>query len=104
MVICCGARLPGNGETIKQTSPCDGSLIQSAPLLSADELESLFAPQAPLKISFGEVENFASRLHVALEELREPLLEAMQRETGFITRDCEELLEGSLAYVRAIWR
>ena len=88
----------GSGETIKQNSPCDGSLIQSAALLSADELNQLFAPQAPLEISFDEVENFAPRLHVALEELREPLLEAMQRETGFITRDCEELLEGSLAY------
>lgn len=89
----------GNGEIIQQNSPCDGSLIQGAQLLSSEELQTLFAPQEPLKNTLGEVESFSLRLHAALDELRQPLLEAMQRETGFITRDCEELLEGSLAYV-----
>lgn len=89
----------GNGEIIQQTSPCGNLLIQSAQLLSDDELKSLFAPQEPLKISFGEVENLAPRLHSALAELREPFLDAMQLETGFITRDCEELWEGSLAFI-----
>ena len=88
------------GEIIQQNSPCDGSLLQSAQLLSGSELQTLFAPQKPLQISFDEVENFALRLQAALEELREPLLDAMQRETGFIRRDCEELLEGSLAYAQ----
>lgn len=93
----------GNGESTEQTSPCDGSLIQSASLLSANELKQLFEPQAPLQaplqISFDEVENFAPRLHSALQELRDELLETTQRETGFIQRDCEELFEGSLAFV-----
>jgi acyl-CoA reductase-like NAD-dependent aldehyde dehydrogenase len=88
----------GRGESIAQTSPCDGSLIQNATLLSGEELSQLFQPQAPLEISFNDIGNFALRLHSALEELRNELFKAVQRETGFIQRDCEELIEGSLAF------
>lgn len=89
----------GHGETIEQTSPCNGSLIQSAALLSDEELKQLFQPQAALEISLGNVEGFALRLHASLSELRNDLFEALQRETGFITRDCDELVDGSFAFV-----
>lgn len=89
----------GEGTLTERYSPCDGSLIQSANLLSSDELEALFAPAPPLKISLPEIEAFAKRLYGSLEQLRGPLRETMQYETGFIGRDCDEMLEGSLALV-----
>jgi acyl-CoA reductase-like NAD-dependent aldehyde dehydrogenase len=90
----------GDGETIEQTSPCNASLIQRAQLLSPEELQALFVQQTSLPMTFGEVEAFALRLHTVLKELSEPLRDAMQRETGFIARDCDELLEGSFAFLK----
>lgn len=90
----------GRGDWLEQRSPADGSLVQRTRLLNAEELSALAAPRAPfLPMSRGEFGAFASRLGAALCDLRAPLRDAMQRETAFVSADCDEMLCGCLAFV-----
>lgn len=94
-------RFTGTGTVTTQTSPVGNRVIQRFSLLSEEELETLVGvPTVQEPLSSEELRALCARLHTALEALREPLLEAMRWETGFILRDCEEMLEGSLEYVR----
>jgi acyl-CoA reductase-like NAD-dependent aldehyde dehydrogenase len=92
-------RFVGEGETSDAFSPLDGSLVQSASLLSAGELEGLFNAPPLSPIPVASLEEFALRLLAELEALRLLLRDAMQRETGFNQRDCDEMLEGSFAFI-----
>ncbi len=93
-------RFGGQGQKITQYSPCDGSEIVTARLLSGDELASLLREMSPLSpISSDDSAHFTARLLAELQTLRAPLREAMQLETGFIGSDCDELIEASFAYV-----
>jgi glyceraldehyde-3-phosphate dehydrogenase (NADP+) len=90
----------GNGDTQDAFSPLDGSLLQSVHLLSATEEEKLFSPCVPQsQLENDAVFEFARHLHRELETLLPSLIEARQWETGFTRRDCQELQEGTLAYV-----
>jgi acyl-CoA reductase-like NAD-dependent aldehyde dehydrogenase len=89
------------GETVAPHSPLDDAPIQKGHLLDSLELERLTASSHPLlPIAPSELQQFGLRLYAALYDLRLPLMEAMQYETGFLPSDCEELLTASLEYVR----
>ena len=89
----------GCGSALEQRSPVDASLIQRTYLLDQHELEHMLGERPCTRIDQSEVWPFAARLHAALAALSPLLLETMQFETGFTKQDCEEMLEGSLAYV-----
>ncbi len=90
----------GKGERIDVCSPASGERIAYASLLSQEELSTLTAPGSTLTpLTAQQIADFAARLHRALLSMRPELREAMQLETAFISEDCEELLEGSLAYI-----
>lgn len=94
-------RFGGTGELHTQFSPCDSSIIQTAQLLSPEELASLLREMPPSpQISHEELARFTARLLAQLNTIRVHLREAMQHETGFISSDCDELLAGCLAYVQ----
>ncbi len=91
----------GNGSSIEQRSPANGSLIQRTQLLDGAEIEALLRPCGDgFAISPAEMADFCARLHQALQERLSLLWEAKQLETGFVKSDCDELLEGILAYAR----
>lgn len=90
----------GSGQTAQALSPLDGSVVQIVNLLNAEELNNLVASgEGAMPFSVEELNAFCARLGVALRELREPLLDAIQWETAFILADCEEMVEGALTYV-----
>jgi len=90
----------GKGERTDVFSPASGERIAYASQLSEEELVALTAPVSVLApLTAQKIADFAARLHRALLSMRPDLREAMQLETAFISEDCEELLEGSLAYV-----
>ncbi|HEX8235456.1 MAG TPA: aldehyde dehydrogenase [Abditibacteriaceae bacterium] len=91
----------GLGTAVELKSPVDKTLIQQVNLLRDDEREALLSPQAVLsRPHCDELKQFCERFHAALLEWHCNLLEATQLETAFIRSDCEEVLEGVLAYVR----
>jgi acyl-CoA reductase-like NAD-dependent aldehyde dehydrogenase len=90
----------GSGDAIDLRSPADGSLIQRVHFLDAHELDFLLQETRFVPIDREEVWLFAARLHAALDALSPLLLKTLQLETAFTKKDCEELLGGTLAYVR----
>ncbi len=90
----------GTGASFEQRSPVDGSRIQVAHVLAPQELEHLLQASRDVTFDQAEVWSFTERLHAALQALAPLLLTTMQLETGFTKQDCEELLEGTLAYIR----
>lgn len=89
----------GSGDLIEQRSPLDGSLLQRISLLSCDEIDHLLREPRCRPIDPRDVWSFAGRLYAELHALAPALLDAMQRETGFIKRDCAELLDSALSYI-----
>jgi len=90
----------GTGASFEQRSPVDGSRVQVAHVLAPQELERLLEASMNVAIDQAEVWLFTERLHAALQAIAPLLLATMQLETGFTGKDCAELLEGTLAYVR----
>jgi acyl-CoA reductase-like NAD-dependent aldehyde dehydrogenase len=90
----------GTGASFEQRSPVDGSCIQVAHVLAPQELERLLQAPTIVTVDQAEVWVFTERLYTALQALAPLLLTTMQLETGFTKKDCEELLEGALAYIR----
>lgn len=91
----------GSGKIVELHSPVDKTLIQRVNLLNEDEIAILLAPRPVLsQIGTDELKQFCERLHGVLQEMHGDLLDTTQLETGFIRCDCEEVLEGVLAYVR----
>ncbi len=90
----------GIGASFEQRSPADGSCIQIAHILDPQELEQLLQVPMVATVDQAEVWLFTERLHAALQTLAPLLLETMQLETGFTGKDCQELLEGTLLYIR----
>jgi acyl-CoA reductase-like NAD-dependent aldehyde dehydrogenase len=89
----------GVGDILEHKSPVDQSLIQRAHFLAQHELDFLLQDTRFVSIDREELWSFAARLHAALDTLSPLLLQAMQLETGFTRKDCEELLNGTLQYV-----
>jgi benzaldehyde dehydrogenase (NAD) len=90
----------GVGDDYTVISPVDGSVIQTVSLLSSSELEAVVrSDNARPSVTPDQLRSFCDRLHVALQSLTLDLEGAMLLETGFIRRDCAELMAGSLQYV-----
>ncbi len=90
----------GSGAAFDLHSPLDNALLGRFCLLDGAELEKLARPQTPfLPLRPTEIAAFTARLESALEKYRAPLRESLQRETGFLSRDCDELIEGTLAFI-----
>jgi hypothetical protein len=90
----------GSGKTVELHSPVDKTLIQRVNLLSEDEIQLSLAPRPVLShIGTAELKQFCG---VCMRpcKMQSDLLETTQLETGFTRSDCEEVLEGVLAYVR----
>jgi acyl-CoA reductase-like NAD-dependent aldehyde dehydrogenase len=90
----------GTGASFEQRSPANNSCIQIAHVLDQQELDRLLQAPMAATVDQAEVWAFTERLHTALHALAPLLLETMQLETGFTGKDCEELLEGTLTYMR----
>jgi glyceraldehyde-3-phosphate dehydrogenase (NADP+) len=91
----------GRGKAVELQSPIDKSPIQQVNLLSEDELEALLSPQLAIsRLSSEELNQFCQRFHTALQQWHCELLQTTQLETAFTRSDCEEVIEGVLAYVR----
>lgn len=94
----------GRGESSDLFSPADNTLVQSLRLLDDAELARLVAPCSPNVIaSAGNpavLWPFVARLESALGALSPLLHDAMQRETGFVAFDCDEMTLGAREYVR----
>ncbi|HVF10868.1 MAG TPA: aldehyde dehydrogenase family protein [Abditibacteriaceae bacterium] len=91
----------GSGDAVRQYSPLDHLLIQQVRLLDECEMEFLLRPGPALPLmNPDELWSFAERLHTTLQNLFDPLLETMQLETAFIRADCEEVLQGTLNFIR----
>jgi glyceraldehyde-3-phosphate dehydrogenase (NADP+) len=91
----------GCGSAVELKSPVDKSLIQRVNLLNEDERDALLSAQIAIsRPNCEELKHFCERFLAALQAEHSDLLEATQLETGFIRSDCEEVLEGVLAYVR----
>lgn len=110
MLLPCGAEWPtsslvwnrwcGHGTPIEVCAVSGAAIVQQTRMLSAHELDLLVHAAPPLSFDIAEVWAFAERLHAILEEFEPLLRESLQLETGFIGRDCDELLQGTLQYVR----
>lgn len=90
----------GSGAWIERRSVLDGTLMQRTRLLDPYELERLVHAPCGAPLSCAALWSFVERLECALTGLTPLLLETIQHETGFVERDCVELLEGSLSYLR----
>ncbi len=90
----------GRGQMAEERSPVDQSVVQQVHLLDDHELDLLLLQKPILDLDQDELWRFTTRFHKALRSLWEPLLEAMLWETAFTRADCEEVLQGSLDYVR----
>ena len=91
---------PVIGNQSSYFSPIDGRLIQQVDVLSSPDLDALFQfPASPPCWTESDIHDFAHRLQVELKALAPDLSEATQWETAFSTRDCEELVEGTLGYL-----
>lgn len=94
-------RKAGNGQFINEISPLDGTLIQKIPMIDSEETKELLRVAHPLDRLDGEpLRLFCSRLHDELNALHESILEATKLETGFNRRDCEEVVQSCLEYVK----
>jgi acyl-CoA reductase-like NAD-dependent aldehyde dehydrogenase len=91
----------GSGDAVQQYSPIDQSLIQQVRLLDECELEFLLrsGPALPM-MDHEELWGFVERLHQTLQNLYDPLLETMLLETAFTSADCEEVLQGTLEFIK----
>jgi acyl-CoA reductase-like NAD-dependent aldehyde dehydrogenase len=91
----------GQGETANLYSPANGELVQQIQLLDSHEIETLgHLESEPLHIEFQDLTAFCERLYTQLHDRASLLQQALQLETGFIGTDCEELVSGSLQFVR----
>lgn len=92
----------GRGSDWQQTSPLDGSVIQTVSLLDREELDALVAWDAstPAGGNNDELRAFCLRLHAALRELAPRLEDAMLRETAFVRPDCREMVAAGLEFVQ----
>lgn len=91
----------GSGDWIELRSVLDATLVQRVRLLDPQELERLLQTPPAAPLTHDALRDFAARLDLALTALAPQLLETIQHETGFVARDCAELVEGSLDYLRA---
>ena len=92
----------GLGSDWKQTSPLDGSVIQTVSLLDREELEAIVAWDASLCTGGkDEMRAFCPRLHAALHGLAPQLEDAMLRETAFVRPDCREMVTAGLEFVQS---
>ena len=92
----------GSGAAYEQRSPADRSVIQRVCLLDERELAALVAMDGALpRLDPAERPRFCLRLGDELHAFTGPPLEAMRSETAFVRADAEEMLQGTLAYVRA---
>ncbi len=90
----------GRGTLSEQHSAISGAVIHQMHLLGLEELGLLIEVPGDMPIPREELWEFAERLASELDALAPLLLETMQHETGFIRRDCTELLAGTLGYLR----
>ncbi|BDI31902.1 hypothetical protein CCAX7_39530 [Capsulimonas corticalis] len=93
----------GKGEAYSAASTLDGSVLHQTTMLSPDQLTELASAPAPIDSIYRSSDTlgaFLGRLADQLDRRREPLLHAMRHETGFISRDCEEVFEGVTALLR----
>lgn len=91
----------GNGQSVEQISPLDGSVVQRTSLLDQSELNALlnssFSYEKP---SIDELRLFCNRLHDELTLLYDSLLEATRIETCFNPQDTEEVVQACIEYVK----
>src|SRR5438128_2427841 len=84
----------GGGEAFRVQSPLDDSLLAEGELLG--DFDSLTAGDLPTGLNFASA---CARLAENLRSRRSAFVDALRRETGFVRVDCEELVDGSLAYM-----
>ena len=85
-----GGERRGGGETFRARSPLDGSIVAEGETLG--DLAWLSETRLPPH-DLG-----LTGLAPELRRLRAAFIDALRWETGFIPRDCEELIDGALAY------
>lgn len=91
----------GSDRWVDQVSPLNGTLIQRVPLLDPAETAQMLDAQHVYKgLDTGSLSLFCSRLHDELHALRPAILETTQLETAFNRRDCAEIVDSCLEYVR----
>ena len=91
----------GRGSDWEQTSPLDGSVIQTVSLLDREELDALVAWDTSMPAGGSdELRAFCLRLHAALHEFAPLLEDAMLRETAFVRPDCREMVAAGLEFVQ----
>ncbi|RYG25787.1 aldehyde dehydrogenase [bacterium] len=86
----------GGGSSFEATSPLDDSLIAAGELLG--DLSLLNGHELPRELDFASL---GQRLAEEIRLRQAAFVEAARLETGFTLRDCNELIDGALAYATA---
>ena len=91
----------GSGDIVEARSPIDTSVVQRVSTLNREELACLLSPDTALTTpSPTDLRSFCIRLSAALEEMRDSFSEATLWETAFLPGDCEEMVDGTLLFLK----
>lgn len=85
----------GGGDPFEARSPLDGSILAAGETLG--DLSTLGGSVLPHDLDLASA---GATLAKSLRGTRMELIDALRRETGFVPKDCEELIDGSLAYAK----
>ncbi|PQV63292.1 Acyl-CoA reductase [Abditibacterium utsteinense] len=92
------------GNLSEHVSPFDGRVIQKSHVLSPPDLSALFGfPASSAHWTESDIYAFTHRLQLELQDLAPALREATQLETAFSATDCEEIVEGTLSYLKGFF-
>ncbi|MCA9755306.1 MAG: aldehyde dehydrogenase [Candidatus Eisenbacteria bacterium] len=83
-------------------APADGSILVEVPLEPKSEIAKKLTriESSKTRVNPADVQPFLDRLRVRLQANRGKLIEIMQAETGFITRDTEEIVDSSIEFLQ----
>lgn len=85
----------GDGDAFEVVSPLDGSLIAGGQMQAT--FDDLWRTDLPGSLDFADI---GAALVLGIERRRAEFAAALRSETGFIHSDCEEMVEGAIAYAR----